>query len=129
MAGIGHHLGARREARLADLQPLGPEVDLVAPRQRGLGHVGLQQLEHQLLRLAGALAGGLHDHAVARCAAARRRQHALAVDLDHARAAVAHRVEPVLVAQVRDANAIALGHVENRLAGARLHLAPIERRR
>src|SRR5439155_27316997 len=54
--------------------------------------------------------------------------HALALDLDHAGAAIA--VRPVArlgrVAQVRDVDAFALGHLPQRLALARGDLAPVE---
>jgi len=47
------------------------------------------QLQHQVLRLARALAGGAHLHARLHGAAAAGRQGALALHLDHAGAAVA----------------------------------------
>ena len=57
--------------------------------------------------LTRALAVGRDLHAGGRRAAARRREHALAGDLDHARAAVADRVEAGLVAKARDLDAFA----------------------
>jgi hypothetical protein len=48
-------------------------------------------------------------HAWRRDAAAGRRQHALAVDLDHAGAAVADGFQAFLVAQARDLDAFAVG--------------------
>jgi hypothetical protein len=104
-----------------------PGVDLVVLRVRGRGQVGLQQFEHQALRLQRTLAGGLHLHAGGDRAAARRRQRALAGHFHHAGAAVAGRRQAGLVAQVRDGDALALRHLEDRLAGRGLHRAAVER--
>ena len=104
----------------------GPLVDLVVARVVALGHVGQQQFEHQLLRLDGAFAVGRDLHARARGAAARRRQHALAADLDHAGAAVADFLEPGLVAEVRDLDAFALGDLDDRFVRAAADLAAVE---
>ena len=119
-------LRARSEARLVHAELGRPLVDLVVARVVALGHVGLQQLEHQLLRLDGALAVGRDLHALARMAAARRRQHALAVDLDHAGAAVADLLQAGLVAKVRDLDAFAPGDLDDRLVGSARDLAPVE---
>ena len=63
-----------------------------------------------------------------RLADAGRREHALALDLDHAGAAVA--VGPVAglgqPAEMRDEGALALGHLPDGLAGLRLDLAAVE---
>ncbi len=120
--GVRHvlrRLRARGEARLADAEFFGPLVELVVARVVALGHVGQQQFEHHLLRALHALAGRRDLHAGAGAAAARGRQHALAVDLDHAGAAVADRVEPGLVAKVWDLDAFALGDFDERLARQR----------
>jgi hypothetical protein len=60
-------------------------------------------------------------------AAARGREHALAVDLDHARAAVAVGPQAVAVAQVRQIDAVARGAGEDRFAGHGLDRAAVER--
>ena len=53
-----------------------------------------------------------------RRAAARRREDALAGDLDHARAAVADLVEAGLVAKARDRDAFGVGDLDQRAVGA-----------
>src|SRR3546814_10951177 len=86
---------AHREAAFGDADVGGPvpELALRVMRGRALRLVGDQQLEHHGARLLGALAGALHHHALARRADAGRGQHALALDLPHAGAAVAGRSE------------------------------------
>src|SRR6185312_6653401 len=54
VAQVGRDLRPRRETGLADTQTGGPVIDLVVARVVLLGHVGLQQLDHHFLRLAGA---------------------------------------------------------------------------
>ena len=99
---------ARREARLADAQPGRPVVDLVVARvARPPACPTAAARAPCFCDLQRALAVGRDLHAVGRRAAARRRQHALAVDLDHARAAVADLVEAGLVAKARDLDAFA----------------------
>ena len=114
------------EAWLADGQLARPLVDFVVARVARLRHVGQQQLEHHLLRLQGALAVGRHLHAGCRCPAARGRQHTLAVDLDHAGAAVADRLHPFPVAKVRYLDAFALRDLDQRLGRLAGHLAAVE---
>ena len=70
MREVRGHRGARGKARLAHLELDRPFVDFVVPRVLLLGHVGLQQLDHHLLRLAHPLAVGRHLHTVDRHAAA-----------------------------------------------------------
>ena len=123
---IGCDCRARREARLADAEPRRPLVDFVVARVLGLRHVRQQQLEDELLRLERALAVGRDLHSRARRAAARWRQHALACDLDHARAAVADLVEAGLVAKARDRDSFGVGDLDQRAVGARLDLAPVQ---
>ena len=53
------------------------------------GLVGDQQLEHHAPRRGRAFRGGVHHHALARGADAGGGQHPLALDLDHAGAAIA----------------------------------------
>ena len=75
-----------------------------------------------------ALRGGDHLHAGRGLADAGRREHALALDLDHAGAAVA--VGPVAglgqPAEMRDLDALAPGHLPDGLAGRGLDLAAVE---
>src|SRR6185369_17185024 len=47
-------------------------------------------------------------------------------DLDHARAAVAHRVHAVLVAKARNFDAFAIGDLDDRFVGPPGHLAPVQ---
>jgi hypothetical protein len=72
--------------------------------------------------------GRFHFHAFGRLADAARRQHALALDLDHADAAIA--VRPVAglgrIAQVRQLDADAAGGAEDGLAVADVDLAIVE---
>ena len=120
------HRRARRKARLADAEVLCPGVELAVPGVRGGADVGQQKFEDELLRLQDALALRRDLHPGGGRAAARRREDALAVDLDHARAAVSGEVESFLVAKARDRDAFAVGDLEQRLAGARGDFAAVE---
>jgi hypothetical protein len=84
-----------------------------------------------ILRGSGAIRGGDDLHAGGRLADAGRGEHALALDLDHAGAAVA--VGPVAglgqPAQMRDVDALAGGHLPDGLACAGLDLTTIQRER
>ena len=97
---------------------------------RGLavGLVGDQQLEHHLPRGLGALGCDFHLHAGGRLTDAACGQHALALDFDHADAAIA--VRPVAglgrIAQMRDLDAEALGNLPDGLAVQRLDLFAVE---
>src|SRR5262249_30739067 len=88
---------------------------------RGLARrlVGNQELHHHFLRGCRARAGRLHLHADSRCALAGRGEHPLALDLDHAGAAIA--VGPVIgrrrIAEMRDFRALAFGDLPDGLAG------------
>ena len=130
MAAIGVRGGPGGEAA-------GLEAGLVDPvPEHGIGVVGAaalrlvgeQQLEHHDPGLDGSLRVGGHLHARGRRAQARRHQGALALDLDHAGAAVA--VGPVAgrvaVAEVRDGRAEALRHLPDGLAGRRGDLLAVE---
>src|SRR3954452_19648647 len=90
--------------------------------------VGDQEFHHHLLRRDGARALGLHLHADARRPLAGRGQNALALDLDHAGAAIA--VGPVVrrrrVAQMRNFAALAFCHLPDGLAVDGLDLLAIE---
>ena len=87
-----------------------PELGAWIVARLALGLVGHQQLEHHLARLLGALARRLHLHAGGGLALAGGGQHALALHLDHAGAAVA--VGAIagcrMPAQVRDLGAVPL---------------------
>ena len=82
------------------------------------GLVGQQQLKHHLARLLCPLRGGLYLHAGSSLALTGRGQHALALDLDHASAAIAIGAVTGggMPAQVRDVGAMALGDLPNGLA-------------
>ena len=76
------------------------------------GHVREQQLEHHLLASARARALlVVTSMPVRRIAAAGRREHALALDLDHAGAAVAVGPHAFHVAEARDLDAVLLSAV------------------
>src|SRR5512132_3450475 len=96
---VGRRLYAPRKTRLADAELALPEVEFGRRLVAALGHVRGEQLDDHLLRMHGARARARHVHAGGRLATARRRQHALALDLDHARAAVAVGTVAGLVAE------------------------------
>ena len=89
---------------------------MLVPLVAGVGHVRQQHLQHHLLALEGTLAGGLHLHARRSAAAAAGCQGAFALDLDHAGAAVAISPQAVLVAEVRNIDAVPLRGFENGFA-------------
>src|SRR5437899_1125518 len=93
-----------------------------------LGLVADQQFEHELTRRLGALARRLHLHAWSRPPDAGGGQYPLAVDLDHAGAAIAVGAVARLwqPAQMRDLDTVALRHLPNRLARLRLDLGAVE---
>src|SRR3954468_4807952 len=81
----------RREAALRHRDAVGPapESGVRIVRGRALGLVGDEELEDELTRGRGALARCLDLHARRRPANAGGGEHALALDLDHAGAAIA----------------------------------------
>src|SRR5690606_17743490 len=101
--GVGHVAGGK--ARLADAEFPAPVVELGIVGIARVREVGGKEFEDHLLRLDGTRALAVDHHAVAGLSAARRCEHALALDLDHAGAAVAVGTQPVLVAQVRNVDA------------------------
>src|SRR6185503_2745582 len=105
-----------------------PERRLIVGALLARPHVAREQLEDQLPRLRRALGLCRDFHARGRLADARRRQHALALDLDHACAAVT--VDPVArhvdVTQVRNLRAFALRDVPDGFAGPRRYVFAIE---
>src|SRR5690606_11894118 len=109
----GHLLGrAGGEAAGGDPLEIGhrPEMARAVAGLLARGLVGEEELHHHLPRLGGAFALRPDHHAVLRLADAGGGQNALALDLDHAGAAVA--VGPVArfvpVAKMRDGPAFAL---------------------
>src|SRR5687767_2186618 len=130
MAGIGGPALRRGEA--AGCKPheisLVPEVGAWIMRGCALRLIGHEQLNDHGPSLAGALGRRFHLHADAGGTLTGRSQHALALDLDHAGAAVPVRpvVAGVLVAEMRDMRADALGHLPDRLAGAGFDLLTVE---
>ena len=109
----------RGEAAFGDAGPLGPVPEFRGRIVRGLARrlVGDEQLHHHLAGLLGPLGPGMDLHPDRRLAHARGGEHALALDLDHAGAAIA--VGPVVglrrVAEMRDRGAQALRHLPDRL--------------
>src|SRR5690348_3022957 len=110
MAAVRCRRGVPREPAVLDAEPVRPlpepRIRVVRGRPRGL--IADQQLEDHLAREACALAGGLHFHAGGGLAYAGGGKDALALDLDHARAAIpvgaiARFREP---AEVRDFDAL-----------------------
>src|SRR5207253_2135219 len=116
MREVGRRLRAGLEARHADLQPSLPVIELRIELVNPLRHVRGQHFDHQLLRVHRARAVARDFHSSRRCAAARRRKHALTLDLDHARAAIAVGAHAFLVAKMRDIDTVTLGRLDNRLA-------------
>ena len=93
------------------------------------GLIGDQQLEDHLTPLFSAVGRRLHLHAGRRLPHARGSEHPLALDLNHAGAAVAvgaiaRRRMP---AQMRDGGALPLRHLPDSLARGSLDLTAIER--
>ena len=121
---------AARQPALGHVHPLGPlpqpRVVLVRDFARRL--VGDQHLHHHAARRFRPIGGGAHRHARRGPALARCGEHPLALDLDHARAAVA--VGPVAglvrVAQVRDVGAETMRDLPDRLPVERLDLVAVE---
>ncbi len=127
MGDVGRRLRARLETRLADAEPAPPLRELGIGLVDALGHVRHQHLDDDLLRKPRPRACALHFHACGWRAATRRREHALALDLDDAGAAVAVGPHAGRVAQMRDLDAVPRCRFDNRLAGHRRHFAAIQR--
>ena len=125
---FGRSIAGKRLSVDGDAVGPAPESGVRVVRGRALGLVGDEELEDELARALGALACGLDLHARRRPAHAGGGEHALALDLDHAGAAIA--VGPVAgrrrVAQMRDVGAVAARHLPDGLARPRLDLAPVE---
>src|SRR5262249_40832784 len=90
--------------------------------------VGDQQLEHHAARGLGAIGLRLHLHAGGGCAEAACREHALALDLDHADPAIA--VRPVAglgrIAKMRQLDVEAARGAEYRFAVANVDFAIVD---
>ena len=123
---VGHHLGARCKARLAQTEFLGPEVHLVVASVVGLWHVRQKQFKHHLLRLLCAITIGRDLHVVGWMATAGRRKDSLAIDLNHASTAVACRLQAVFVTEVGDGHAVSLGHIQDGFVGEAFDLFAID---
>src|SRR5262249_35465737 len=117
MRDIGLRLLSRLEPGQAQVHFPRPEVELVLLRVLPLGHVRKQELQDHLLRKLGARIIGGDLHPLFGIAAARRRERALALDLDHAGAAVTVGPHAGLVAKVRDLDAVLLRRLDDRLVG------------
>src|SRR5262249_5037027 len=118
------------EAAVLELLPLDdlPQLGVRIVRDLDGGLVGEPELGHHLARRLGAVGLGLDLHAGRRRADAARREHALALDLDHADAAVAVRAIAGLgrVAQMRQLDVEPARRAEDRLARADVDLAIVD---
>jgi hypothetical protein len=123
---VGRRIAARSEARFSDGECGDPMIELGMQCVPFFRHVGEQQLEHHLLRVNRPRTVGRDLHALRRQSAARSGEHALAFDLDHARAAVPVGPHAFLVAEVRDLDAVPLGGLDDRLARARDDALPVQ---
>ncbi len=128
MRDVGGWLRACREARLADAERPPPVFELGIGLVDAFRHVRDEHLDDDFLRETRARAPALHFHAGRRRATARRRQHALALDLDDAGAAVAVRAHPGLVAKARNLDAVPRRGLDDRLARCRRNLAAVQRK-
>src|SRR5262245_46368072 len=130
MAGIALPALGGGEAAFGDADGLGPIPEFGIRIVRGVARrlVGNQKLHHHLLRGNGAVAFRLHLHADGRRALARGRKHALALDLDHAGAAIA--VGAIVgrrrIAEMRNVAALPLCHLPDGLAGSGFDLLAVE---
>jgi hypothetical protein len=129
MREVGRGLLASGETRGTDAKLALPGIEFRVELVDALRHVGGQQLDNHLLRAHGPLAVRGHLHAGGGRAAAGRREHALALDLDHAGAAVAVGPEARLVAEARDLDAQAVRDLEDGLAGRRGHVRAVQAER
>src|SRR5229473_3991361 len=130
MTGIALPALGGRKAALADACLLGPVPEFRIRVVRGCARrlVGDQELHYHLLRGDRARARALHLHADAWRALAGGRQHALALDLHHAGAAIA--VGPIVrrrrIAQMRNLGALPLRHLPDGFARFGFDLFAVE---
>src|SRR5262249_1509383 len=130
MAAVGGERGAAWKSARCHALPVGglPEFRLRIVRHVLGRLVGEQQLDHHTARGLGAMGLRLDLHARRGRADAACRQHALALDLHHADAAVAVGAITGLgrVAQMRQLDAEAARGAEDGLAGADVDLAIVD---
>src|SRR5262249_15081151 len=130
MAAVGDGCGVARKPARHDVLPLRglPEFRLRIVRHVLGRLVGHQQLEHHAPRRFGAIGLRLDLHAGGWGADAACGQHALALDLHHADAAVAVGTVAGLgqVAQVRQLDAEPARGAKDRLAGADVDFASVD---
>src|SRR3954469_25947029 len=130
MAGVGRPTLCGGEAALGDPSGFGPVPEFGLRIVRGLARrlIGDQQLHDHFLRGNSARALGLHLHADRWRALAGRREHTLALDLDHAGAAIA--VGAIVgrgrIAQMRNLAALTFCNLPDRLACIGLDLLAVE---
>ena len=121
----------RRKPAVGDAVQIGhvPQMRRAVMRLLPLRLVRHQQLGHHRPRLHRAFRGGPDHHPLRGLADARGRQGALALDLDHAGAAVAVRAiaRRRLVAEMRDHQPAAVGDLPDRQALRRVDLGPVKR--
>src|SRR5262245_53553172 len=130
MAAVGRRTRVAREAAGLDVLALDdlPELGIRIVRDLERRLIVEQELGHHAARGLGTIGLRLHLHAGRRHADAACGEHALALDLHHADAAVA--VRPIAglgrVAQVRQLDPEPARSAENRLAGADVDLAVVD---
>src|SRR4029077_1607708 len=130
VAWIGRPPFGRGKAARGDPGLVRPAPQLRARIMGGFARrlVGDEKLHHHVSRLRGTLGRGLDLHAGSGVAHAGGGEHALALDLDHADAAIAVRAVAGLrqIAKMGDLGAEALRHLPDGLAGLRLDILAVE---
>ena len=130
MAHIGGWGVAAREPASGHGGAIGPlpEFGITVMRRGTIGLVGNEQFEHHLARFRGAFGLGVDHHALGWLAQAGRGQHALALHMDHAGAAIA--VGPVTglgrIAKMWDIHAFTRGDLPDGFIGRGLDLVAVE---
>ena len=119
MRKVSARLPPPREPRLADTKPSSPLREFGIGLVDALRHIGDQHFDDQLLRMNGTRGGARHLHPRRRSPTARWRQHSLAFDLDHARAAIAVGAHTGRVTQMRNLDPVTLRRFDDRFASAR----------
>ena len=89
---------------------------IVIPFVSNIGHIRQQQLQHHLLAFACTRAVGLHLHSRSDAATETRRQISFPLDLYDTGAAIARGALTILLAKVRNIDAVTLGGIENAFA-------------
>ena len=101
MRQIGRHGLALFKAGFINLEPIGPVIQLRARAIGRLalrGHIGQQQFDHHLLRAQRPFIIAFNLHPGGRLPATGGRERPLALDLDHAGAAITVRAVAFLIA-------------------------------